>query len=113
MVGNFYPGARAEYMISMHNGNDEPAEFSVTFKDPRNTSEGFVAAPPEAKDWVIIDDPAPTLAAKETRDVLIVVEMPEYAESPPKWEFWIVVKDVTQTGMVQTELACRCLVEMK
>ena len=112
-VGNFHPGARAEYTLSIHNGSDEPAEFSVTYKEPSNTGEGFVAAPPEAKDWVIIDDPAPMLAAKETKDLLIAVEMPEDAQAPPKWEFWIAVKDVTQTGMVQTELACRCLVEMK
>jgi hypothetical protein len=38
--------------------------------------------------------------------------MPEDATAPPKWEFWIVVKDVTQTGMIQTELASRCLVTM-
>ena len=113
MVGNFYPGARAEYPLSIHNGNDEPAEFSVTYRVTDNTAEGYVRAPDETEGWVIIEDPAPVLAAKETRDVLIAVEMPEDAEAPPKWEFWIAVKDVTQAGMVQTELACRWLVEMK
>jgi hypothetical protein len=112
-VGNFYPGARAEYPLSIHNGNDEPAEFSVTYRVTNNTAEGYVSAPDEAQQWVIIADPAPVLAAKETREVLIAVEMPKGAEAPPKWEFWIAVKDVTQTGMVQTELACRWLVEMK
>jgi hypothetical protein len=112
-VGNFYPGARAEYLLSIHNGNDEPAEFSVTYKEPGSTDEGYVKAPDEAEGWVIIADPALVLPAKETRDVLIAVEMPEDAEVPSKWEFWIAVKDVTQTGMVQTELACRWLVEMR
>jgi hypothetical protein len=37
-VGNFFPGARAEYPITIHNGNDEPAEFSVTFQVPGNTA---------------------------------------------------------------------------
>lgn len=112
-VGNFYPGARAEYMLTIHNGNDEPAEFSVTFKVPGSPGEDYVTAPDEAEEWVIIADPAPVLAAKETKDVLITLEMPKGAEAPPKWEFWIAAKDVTQTGMVQTELACRWLVEMR
>lgn len=112
-VGNFYPGARAEYPLTIHNGKDEPAEFSVIYRVPDNVGEGYAKAPNEAKDWVIIADPAPVLAAKETRDVLIAVEMPKGSKAPPKWEFWIAVKDITQTGMVQTELACRWLVTMK
>jgi hypothetical protein len=111
-VGNFSPGARAEYPLTIHNGNDEPTEFSVTFQVPGSTAEGYDQAPSAAQDWVIIAEAAPVLAAKETRDVLIAVEMPEDAEAPPKWEFWITVKDVTQTGMVQTELACRWLITM-
>jgi len=67
----------------------------------------------EVQEWVIIADPTPVLKAFETREVLIAVVMPEDAESPAlKWEFWIAVKDVTQAGMVQTELACRWLVTM-
>jgi len=112
-VGNFYPGARAEYRISIHNGSDEPAEFSVSYRVTDNTTEGYEPAPAEAEGWVTIEDPAPVLAAKATREVLIVLEMPGDAEAPPKWEFWIAAKDVTQTGMVQTELACRWLVVMK
>jgi len=112
-VGNFYPGARAEYTISLHNGSAEPAEFSVSYRVSDNITDSYEPAPAAAQDWVIIADPAPALAAKETREVLIAVEMPEDTQAPPKWEFWIVAKDVTQTGMVQTELACRWLVTMK
>jgi len=112
-VGNFYPGARAEYPLTIHNGKDEPAQFSVTYRVADNTAEGYVTAPGGAEGWVIIADPAPVLAAKETREVLIAVVMPKGATAPPKWEFWIAVMDVTQTGMVQTELACRWLVTMK
>jgi hypothetical protein len=113
MVSHFYPGARAEYSLSIHNGNDQPTKFSVSFKEPGNAEEGYVAAPATAQDWVIIADPTPVLAAKETKDVLIAVEMPKGAEAPKKWEFWVAVKDASQTGMVQTELACRWLVTMK
>ena len=112
-VGNFYPGARAEYMIGIHNGSDEPAEFSVSYRVSDNLTEGYEPAPADAENWVTVAEPAPVLAAKETREVLIVLEMPDDAQAPPKWEFWIAAKDVTQTGMVQTELACRWLVVMK
>ena len=112
-VGNFYPGARAEYPLTIHNGNDQPTEFSITYRVASSTDEGFVVAPDEAQDWVIIADPTPVLAAKETREVLIALEMPEGATAPEKWEFRVVVKDASQTGMVQTELACRWLVTMK
>jgi hypothetical protein len=112
-VGNFYPGARAEYWLKIHNGKDEPAEFSVTYRVPDNVGEGYVTAPDGAREWVIIENPAPKLAAKETMDVLIAVEMPKGAEVPPKWEFWIAVKDVTQTGMIQVEYACKWLITMR
>jgi hypothetical protein len=79
---------------------------------PGSTAEGYDQAPSAVQEWLIIEDPAPVLEAFETREVLIAVVMPEDAEAPPKWEFWIAVKDVTQTGMVQTELACRWLVAM-
>jgi len=113
-VGNFFPGARAEYPITIHNGKDEPAQFEVRYREPGSAEEGYIKAPSIVQDWVIIADPTPVLEAFETREVLIAVVMPEDAESPaPKWEFWIAVKDVTQTGMVQTELACRWLVSMR
>ena len=110
MVGNFQPGARAEYAVTIHNGKDQSTQFSVSYKEPGTPEEGFVVGPEEVQAWVIIADPAPVLAPKETRDVLIAVEMPEDATAPENWEFWIAVKDETQTTMVQTELACRWLV---
>jgi len=112
-VGNFFAGARAEWPVRIHNGNDQPTKFSVTYSKPSTTAEGFVTAPNEAQDWVIIADATPVLAPKADKDVLIAVEMPKGATAPEKWEFLIVVKDITQTGMVQTELACRWLVTMR
>jgi len=113
-VGNFYPRARAEWPLTIHNGNAEPTQFEIMFKQPGTVDEGYVKASIIAQDWVIIADPAPILEGFETREVLIAIVMPEDAESPaPKWEFWIAVKDVTQTGMVQTELATRWLVSMR
>lgn len=113
-VGNFHPGATATWPLTIHNGKDEPAQFEVRYKEPSKVEEGYVKAPEIVQDWVIITDPAPLLEAFETREVEIAVVMPEDAESPgPKWEFWIAVRDVSQAGMVQTELATRWLVSMR
>lgn len=113
-VGNFYPGAKAEWPITVHNGNEHTAAFSVTYRIPDNVGEGYAKSTTEVEDWVIITDPTPVLAPYETREILVVLIMPAAATAPGgKWEFWISVKDTTQTGMVQTELCSRWLVVMR
>ena len=113
-VGNFHAGASAEWPITIHNGSEEPTKFEISFKQPNAVDEGFVIAPEIVQDWVIISEPTPVLEGYETREVLIALVMPEDAVSPgPQWEFWIAVQDVTQEGMVRTELAARWLVSMR
>lgn len=113
-VADFYPGARAEYPLTIHNGEDTPCSFEVKYREPDHVATGYVKAPGVVQEWVTIADPAPVLSPKETRDILIWLEMPADADSPaPKWEFWISVKDTTQTGMIQTELCTRWLITMK
>ncbi len=113
-VGNFYPGARAEWLLTVHNGNDYEASFLIAYRQPDNVGAGYEPAPAECRDWVIIVEPTPVLAPRETRDILIALDMPAEAQAPePKWEFWISVKDTSQTGMVQVELSSRWLVTMK
>lgn len=76
--------------------------------------------PKEAQDWVIIADSTPVLMPEETRDILVVLEMPKDAEVfASHWEFWISVIDTTGenvktgTNIVRTELASRWLVIMR
>jgi len=113
MVGNFYPGARAEWNLTIHNGKDTPADFAVSYRVPDYVAEGFEKAPPEAQDWVIIADPTPVLAPKETKDILVFLDMPKTAKiESKKWEFWIAVMEQTG-GMVVTEMCSRWLVSMR
>jgi len=113
-VGNFYPGARAEWLLTVHNGNDYEAPFLIAYRQPDNVGAGYEPAPAQSQDWVVITEPTPVLAPRETRDILVVLDMPAEAQAPePKWEFWISVKDTSQTGMVQVELSSRWLVTMK
>lgn len=113
-IGNFYSGARAECILSVHNGNDFPATFAVDFRHPDSVEEGWEKPTGEAQDWVIIADATPVIAPFETAEILIVLDMPKEAVSPaPQWEFWISVKDTSQTGVVTVELCSRWLVTMK
>lgn len=114
LIGNFYPGARAKYPVTIHNGNDTVASFSVTYRYPDHVGDGYTKPSIGAQDWVIIADTTPVLASGETRDILVVLAMPEDATSPsPKWEFWVSVVDTTQEGSVTTELCCRWIVDMR
>lgn len=113
-IGNFYSGARAEWDLSVHNGNNAVAEFVVVYRIPDYTSEGYAKPSIEAKDWIIITDSNPVLMPYETRDILIALDVPVTAViTTDKWEFWISVKDVTQGGTIQTELCSRWLVVMR
>lgn len=113
-VGNFYSGARAECVLSVHNGNDFPVTFAVDYRHPDSVEEGWAKPTEEVQDWVIIADATPVIAPFETAEILIVLDMPEDAVSPaPLWEFWVSVKDTSQTGMVTVELCSRWLVTMR
>ena len=187
-IANFFAGARAEYSLQVHNGNDEversqawmvgtepeettvpftldwplaagdrtkvtvqsdngddnltplsyddetreiviegfapdqartmtlsyPAwtEFAVYYRYPNRVAEGYSYPDDKTDDWVIIADATPVLAPKETRDILIAVELPEGTVTPDRWEFWIAVMEKGQ-GSVQTEMCSRWLVSMR
>ena len=114
VVGNFHAGGRAEYPITIHNGKDVTTEFAVYYRIPDHVPEDTTKAPNMVQDWVIVADPTPVLAPYETRDILVVLAMPQTAVDPaPKWEFWVGVKDNSQTGMVQTELCVRWIISMR
>ena len=113
-VGNFYPGARAEWPLTIHNGNDHSATFQIGYRYPDRVESGYAEPTPGVQDWVIIADPTPVLDPYETRDILIVLDMPVDTQSPGKrWEFWISVKDTSQAGLVQTELCSKWLITTK
>ena len=113
-IGNFHEGATAEYPITIHNGSDNTAKFSVYYRIPDHTEEGYVSATNVQQNWIIVADSTPLLYPKETRDILVSLTMPKEAIAPAqKWEFWIGITKVGQTGLVQTELATRWLVTMR
>lgn len=104
-ISNYYPGATAEYYVTIHNGSSTSTTFLVTYREPSYVATGYVKAPMEAQNWVIIADTAPILAPRETKDILVTLAMPGgVINYPMKWVFWISVMEKSQTGMVQTEI---------
>ena len=113
IVTNFYPGARVEYPITVHNGNSASTSFTISCRPADSVGEPYVKAPPCVKDWVMVVDTTPVLAPRETRDILVTLEMPEDLEIfAPQWEFWVTAIDTSQ-GMIKTELGVRWLVTMR
>lgn len=113
-IANFYPGARAEYPVTIHNGNDYECSFLVSYRYPDHVADGYSKPQSEAQDWVMVVDTTPVLAPYETRSILVVLAIPENAVvAEDNWEFWISVKDASQGGMIQTELCCRWLISMR
>lgn len=112
-ISKYYAGAQAEWSIRIHNGRDVLTSFSINYRVPGKIRTGYVAAPVEAENWVIITDKSLVFAPKETKDILIILAMPKgaYVESD-NWEFWISVMEQGQ-GNVQTEMCSRWLVSMK
>jgi hypothetical protein len=113
-IEGLFPGARAEWTLVVHNGNDEDAPFLVAYKEPSHVEAGYELPVAECPDWLVITETTPVLAPKETRDILMALDIPEDAAIPAdKWELWVSVKDASQEGTVQTQLASRVLVSMQ
>jgi len=113
-IGNLYAGARAEWTLRLHNGNNVQTKYAVVVRNPDNTITGYSKSTDTEKSWVIISDQAPVLAPRETRDILIAVDVPLRAKVNSKnWEFWVSAMDAQQKGQIVTELCSRWNVDMR
>ena len=112
-IGNYYPGAVAEWKIKIHNGNDIYSKFLIAYSIPIKTREGYSMPPEGVADWVIIADSTPMLAPKETREVLVSLAIPKgIVVEEKQWEFQVLVLELGQ-GNIQTQTATRWLVTMR
>lgn len=120
-VSNYIVGHPVTYEISIHNGGDSTAEFSIDYRYPDGLTEGYSKPPTDVPIWLYMHSGDlkgrrlfVPVEAGATRVISITLSVPESAElEADKWEFWIGVIDKSQTGMVITELATRVLVTMK
>lgn len=97
-IGNFHLGGRAEWNVTIHNGNKLQTAFSVSYRKPDFVGADFYTAPTDiVQNWVIIADTTPLLTPKETRNIMVAVVMPnelsntqaEFYEILPKSENYL------------------------
>jgi hypothetical protein len=111
-IDDLRSGNKVEQKIKVHNGSELSTDLSVYYRIPDYTENGYSTAPAGARDWIRIAQYSPVLAPRETREIAIVLDLPEQAQTPERWEFWIGVK-ATKNNTLATELCSRWLVTMK
>jgi len=93
-VANYYPGAMgAKYPTTVHNGWDDSTGFTVTYRHPDHMGDGYSKPIDKVQEWIIVADMTPLLMPKETRDILITLDMPEDVS---KWA--VPVWNLTEAG---------------
>jgi len=113
-IDNLYPGAQAEFPITIYNQNDYEATFVVKAREPDYTAEdeGYDALP--YLEWVTVTPGRITIGASDKGDVLVVVAMPEDADySGKKSEVWISFMEEGTPGMVKIELCSRIFISTR
>ncbi len=94
-LSNFHLGARAEYPITIHNGNEKDTKFSIIVDAAAYTASGYLKAPVDIlQEWVLVADTTPVLARFETRELLVTLEMPSSLKED-KLKFWQVTDIAT------------------
>jgi hypothetical protein len=111
-IGGFTPGVTRTVSITY----PYYSTFAVKARIPDESLSGYQPAPAAYQDWVIVADPTPVLAPRETRNIVVSLALPPDVKLPPdlkKWEFWITVVESGTTTNIQTELASRWLITMR
>jgi len=65
MIDNLYPGAQAEYSITVHNGNDLETPFAVTVRAPDHVGSGYEPLPEEYCSSITLSHSHPAMAPRE------------------------------------------------
>lgn len=113
-ISNMYPGARAEYVISIHNGGDSSSEFLVYYENMTGPSGDYQLAPEIVASWISVSDTHPVIEPNGIVDVLVVLEIPKDAKlDTPKWGFLVIVSQANQEGMIKVRNSSKWLVGMK
>ena len=111
-VDNLFPGAEAEYKITIYNQNDYETTFAVKVRAPDYTETGYEPLP--FPDWVKVTPDLITIGAMEQSEVLVIVHMPENAMySGKKAETWISYEEQETEGMVKINIASRLLISTR
>jgi hypothetical protein len=113
-IGNLYPNATGEFELTIYNGKDTTATYAIDAMLPDFVTDGYQAIPKDYLSWVTFDDARPVIQPKKQRVLIVDITMPAgVVYSQKKVELWVVVRDVTQAGSIQTQLASRVLIDTR
>jgi len=111
-VDNLFPGAEADYKITVYNQNDYETTFALKVREPDYTETDYEPLP--YLDWVTITPDRVTIGAMKQSEVLVVVSMPEDAVySGKKAETWISFMEQETEGMIKIDIASRLLISTR
>jgi hypothetical protein len=106
-ISNLFPGSQAEWNLRIHNEKDVANDYSVYYKIPDYTEQGYEKLPSKFGKWVILDSKI-TISPRSVGEELITIKMDKNDQaSRKKYEVWIGVMDASQGGMIKTELCSR------
>jgi hypothetical protein len=111
-VSSVLPGNRIEQSITIHNGSEVATTFLIYYRTPDYVEDHFVIAPVDTINWIKIDQGSVLLAPKEKKEIPVILDLPDDAETPERWEFWIGVKPKGENTLT-AELCSRWLISMK
>jgi hypothetical protein len=111
-LSNVSPGKSITQSLTIHNGGDVTTTFSVYYRTPDYVADNFVTAPEDSQEWISIGETSPVLAPQETKEIQVILEIPEDSETPKRWEFWIGVKAQGENALT-AEFCSRWLVAMR
>jgi hypothetical protein len=110
-VDNMVAGRIAEWPIEIRHGGTEKTVYRIYYQIPGTPRDGFDRAPDAAAGWVTMQSEI-TMMPRTSVEIPVRLTLPEEAEVPPQWEFWIAVQPEQFTN-VQYEWCSRWLVKMR
>lgn len=112
-VENLYPGAQAEYTITVYNQGDTEESYLVRPRAPDYTDPDYEPFP--YLDWITVTPEEVPVAGGGQADVTVVVRMPADADyySGKNAEAWISFTVLNDEDMVQVELASRLFISTR
>ncbi len=112
-IENYRANYAVSQVVAVNNSKEDAVTIGLEAIKPHQESDGFVRAPDGFLKWVTIT-PKEVMLLPDTNDkITVTLVLPEDAQPPPKWEFWIQPVNKSDKGTIQAGVAIRWLVTMR